>query len=250
MPSTSAAAIQAIARRVRRRLRLQGVLRQGQPHLGAFVPRPRPRRRPAHPRPRQGRARLPDPDRHPRAAQAAPVAEVADVLQIPAFLSRQTDLLVAAAATGRIVNVKKGQFLAPLDMRHAIAKVRESGNTRVLVTERGFTFGYHNLVVDMRAFPMIRSARRAGRLRRDPQPAAARRRRRRHRRPGRVHRAAGVRRASPPASTACSWKSTRIRRVRRATAQNALRLDRLRPILHSWSRSTRSRRSRPRAGGR
>ena len=91
------------------------------------------------------------------AAQAAPVAAVADVLQIPAFLSRQTDLLVAAAKTGRVVNIKKGQFLAPLDMKHPIAKVRESGNHRVFVTERGFTFGYHNLVVDMRAFPMIRS---------------------------------------------------------------------------------------------
>jgi 2-dehydro-3-deoxyphosphooctonate aldolase (KDO 8-P synthase) len=89
--------------------------------------------------------------------QAAAVAAVADVLQIPAFLSRQTDLLVAAAKTGKVVNVKKGQFLAPLDMRHPIAKVRESGNARVFVTERGFTFGYHNLVVDMRAFPMIRS---------------------------------------------------------------------------------------------
>jgi 2-dehydro-3-deoxyphosphooctonate aldolase (KDO 8-P synthase) len=89
-------------------------------------------------------------------SQAAAVAEVADILQIPAFLSRQTDLLAAAAATGRIVNIKKGQFLAPLDVRHAIGKVRESGNPRVLVTERGFTFGYNNLVVDMRAFPMIR----------------------------------------------------------------------------------------------
>jgi 2-dehydro-3-deoxyphosphooctonate aldolase (KDO 8-P synthase) len=89
--------------------------------------------------------------------QAARVADVADVLQIPAFLSRQTDLLVAAAKTGRVVNVKKGQFLAPLDMRHPVAKVRESGNLRVFVTERGYTFGYHNLVVDMRAFPMIRS---------------------------------------------------------------------------------------------
>jgi 2-dehydro-3-deoxyphosphooctonate aldolase (KDO 8-P synthase) len=91
------------------------------------------------------------------AAQAAPVAAVADVLQIPAFLSRQTDLLVAAARTGAVVNVKKGQFLAPLDMKHPIAKVRESGNPRVFVTERGYTFGYHNLVVDMRAFPLIRS---------------------------------------------------------------------------------------------
>ena len=88
--------------------------------------------------------------------QAAQAAEVADVLQIPAFLSRQTDLLTAAARTGRVVNIKKGQFLAPLDMRHALDKVRESGNDRVCLTERGFSFGYNNLVVDMRAFPMMR----------------------------------------------------------------------------------------------
>jgi 2-dehydro-3-deoxyphosphooctonate aldolase (KDO 8-P synthase) len=91
------------------------------------------------------------------AAQAAAVATVADVLQIPAFLSRQTDLLVAAATTGRAVNLKKGQFLAPLDMRHAIEKVTAAGNRRVFVTERGFSFGYNNLVVDMRAFPILRS---------------------------------------------------------------------------------------------
>jgi 2-dehydro-3-deoxyphosphooctonate aldolase (KDO 8-P synthase) len=90
-------------------------------------------------------------------SQAAPVAEVADVLQIPAFLSRQTDLLRAAAHTGRVVNIKKGQFLAPSDMRHAIAKVVDAGNPRVIVTERGFSFGYNNLVVDMRAFPILRS---------------------------------------------------------------------------------------------
>jgi 2-dehydro-3-deoxyphosphooctonate aldolase (KDO 8-P synthase) len=89
--------------------------------------------------------------------QAQPVAAVADVLQIPAFLCRQTDLLVAAAHTGRAVNIKKGQFLAPLDMRHALAKVRESGNDRAFLTERGASFGYHNLVVDMRAFPQLRS---------------------------------------------------------------------------------------------
>ncbi len=89
-------------------------------------------------------------------SQAEPVATVADILQIPAFLSRQTDLLNAAAATGRVVNIKKGQFLAPDDMRHAIAKVKAAGNDRVIVTERGFTFGYHNLVVDMRAFPILR----------------------------------------------------------------------------------------------
>lgn len=90
-------------------------------------------------------------------SQAAPVAEVADVLQIPAFLSRQTDLLEAAARTGKVVNLKKGQFLAPADIRHAIAKVVDAGNPRLFVTERGFTFGYNNLVVDMRTFPIMRS---------------------------------------------------------------------------------------------
>ena len=91
------------------------------------------------------------------AAQAAPAAEVADVLQIPAFLSRQTDLLVAAARTGKVVNIKKGQFLSPADMRHAVAKVAAAGNTAILVTERGVSFGYNNLVVDMRAFPMLQA---------------------------------------------------------------------------------------------
>jgi 2-dehydro-3-deoxyphosphooctonate aldolase (KDO 8-P synthase) len=90
-------------------------------------------------------------------SQAAPVAEVVDVLQIPAFLSRQTDLLLAAAGTRRAINIKKGQFLAPLDMRHAIAKVASTGNSRIIVTERGVSFGYNNLVVDMRAFPILRS---------------------------------------------------------------------------------------------
>ncbi len=88
--------------------------------------------------------------------QAEPAAAVADVLQIPAFLSRQTDLLVAAARTGAVVNVKKGQFLAPNDMRHVIAKITGEGNPSVLVTERGVSFGYNNLVVDVRAFPMLR----------------------------------------------------------------------------------------------
>jgi 2-dehydro-3-deoxyphosphooctonate aldolase (KDO 8-P synthase) len=89
--------------------------------------------------------------------QAAEAAQVADVLQIPAFLSRQTDLLAAAARTGRVVNIKKGQFLAPGDVRFAIAKVVAAGNDRVMVTERGVSFGYNNLVVDMRAFPILRS---------------------------------------------------------------------------------------------
>ncbi len=89
-------------------------------------------------------------------SHAAAAAGVADVLQIPAFLCRQTDLLVAAAHTGRIVNIKKGQFLAPDDVKHAIAKAADAGNDKVIVTERGTSFGYHNLVVDMRAFPMMR----------------------------------------------------------------------------------------------
>lgn len=89
-------------------------------------------------------------------AQAARAAEVADVLQIPAFLSRQTDLLVAAAGTGKVVNVKKGQFLSPKDMKHVIAKITATGNESVLVTERGVSFGYNDLVVDMRALPMLR----------------------------------------------------------------------------------------------
>jgi 2-dehydro-3-deoxyphosphooctonate aldolase (KDO 8-P synthase) len=90
------------------------------------------------------------------ADQAGPAGAVVDVLQIPAFLSRQTDLLVAAAKTGRAVNIKKGQFLAPKDIRHAVAKVTTAGNPNVFVTERGSTFGYNNLVVDMRALPMMR----------------------------------------------------------------------------------------------
>ncbi len=90
----------------------------------------------------------------PRQAPAAAV--VADILQIPAFLSRQTDLIVAAARTGRVVNIKKGQFLAPDDIRHAVAKAVDAGNARVIVTERGTSFGYHDLIVDMRAFPIMR----------------------------------------------------------------------------------------------
>jgi 2-dehydro-3-deoxyphosphooctonate aldolase (KDO 8-P synthase) len=89
-------------------------------------------------------------------AHAAIAAEVVDVLQIPAFLCRQTDLIAAAAKTGRAVNVKKGQFMAPLDMRHVVDKITAEGNESVLLTERGVSFGYNNLVVDMRAFPMLR----------------------------------------------------------------------------------------------
>jgi len=90
------------------------------------------------------------------AAHARPAAEVVDVLQIPAFLCRQTDLLIAAARTGKTVNVKKGQFLAPRDMRHVVAKLEGAGARGILLTERGSTFGYNNLVVDMRALPMMR----------------------------------------------------------------------------------------------
>jgi 2-dehydro-3-deoxyphosphooctonate aldolase (KDO 8-P synthase) len=88
-------------------------------------------------------------------AQCAEVAEVVDILQIPAFLCRQTDLLVAAARTGRAVNVKKGQFLAPWDMKNVLAKIVESGNPNVLLTERGASFGYNTLVSDMRALPIM-----------------------------------------------------------------------------------------------
>jgi 2-dehydro-3-deoxyphosphooctonate aldolase (KDO 8-P synthase) len=88
-------------------------------------------------------------------AQCATIAEVVDVLQIPAFMCRQTDLLIAAAKTGRVVKVKKGQFLAPWDMKNVVAKITGSGNPNVLVTERGASFGYNTLVVDMRSLPIM-----------------------------------------------------------------------------------------------
>jgi 2-dehydro-3-deoxyphosphooctonate aldolase (KDO 8-P synthase) len=88
--------------------------------------------------------------------QAAEVAEVVDVLQIPAFLCRQTDLLLAAGQTGKAVKIKRGQFMAPEDMQYAVSKVRSTGNENVCLTERGFSLGYHNLVVDMRALPIMR----------------------------------------------------------------------------------------------
>src|ERR1700736_1238259 len=90
------------------------------------------------------------------ASQAEPAAEVCDILQIPAFLSRQTDLLVAAAKTGRIVNVKKGQFLSPWDMSNVVEKIASTGNNKIIITERGASFGYQNLVVDMRSFSILR----------------------------------------------------------------------------------------------
>ena len=89
--------------------------------------------------------------------QATEAGKVVDILQIPAFLCRQTDLLVAAAKTGKVVNVKKGQFLSPTEMGNAVKKVEEAGNRRIVLTERGSSFGYNNLVVDMRSFPILRS---------------------------------------------------------------------------------------------
>ena len=89
--------------------------------------------------------------------QVAPAADVLDVLQIPAFLCRQTDLLVAAANSGRVVNVKKGQFLAPWDMKNVVGKIRSCDNENIILTERGASFGYNNLVVDMRSFPIMRA---------------------------------------------------------------------------------------------
>lgn len=89
-------------------------------------------------------------------ADVGTVAEVVDVLQIPAFLSRQTDLVVAAALSGRAVNIKKGQFVSPWDMRHAVEKCRDAGNTQIFLTERGASFGYNNLVVDMRSLAIMR----------------------------------------------------------------------------------------------
>ena len=91
------------------------------------------------------------------ASQCKPAGEVLDILQIPAFLCRQTELILAAAATGKIVNVKKGQFLAPWDMKNVVEKMRGSGNERVLLTERGASFGYNSLVVDFRSFPIMQS---------------------------------------------------------------------------------------------
>jgi 2-dehydro-3-deoxyphosphooctonate aldolase (KDO 8-P synthase) len=89
--------------------------------------------------------------------QATEAGQVVDVLQIPAFLCRQTDLLIAAANTGKVVNVKKGQFLSPLEMANAVKKIEECDNRRIVLTERGSSFGYNNLVVDMRSFPILRS---------------------------------------------------------------------------------------------
>jgi 2-dehydro-3-deoxyphosphooctonate aldolase (KDO 8-P synthase) len=132
--------------------------------------------------------------------QCAPVAEVVDVLQIPAFLCRQTDLLVAAAETGRVVNVKKGQFLAPWDMKNVIAKVTEAGNPNVLVTERGVSFGYNTFVVDMCALPEM--AKFGAPIVMDATHAVQK--------PGPL---------SPSASQRCSWKPIRTPTAHRPTGR-------------------------------
>ena len=181
-------------RRARRRAgRLQGVVRQGQSHVAHLVSRSRARRRPARARPRSRSApacRSSPTSTRPARPRRPPT--VADILQIPAFLSRQTDLLVAAAKTGRVVNVKKGQFLAPNDMKHVIAKVTDSGNTQ---GDRHRARRVVRLQQPRRRSARVPDAARArlpGDLRRHAQPAAARRRRRRHRGPRRVHRADGA----------------------------------------------------------
>jgi 2-dehydro-3-deoxyphosphooctonate aldolase (KDO 8-P synthase) len=130
--------------------------------------------------------------------QVERTAEVADIIQIPAFLCRQTDLLVESARTGRAVNVKKGQFLAPWDAKNIVEKLQQAGSEKILLTERGASFGYNNLVVDLRSFPIMRSRR----------PAA-------NRSISRILRAP----AWPAVSTPCLWKFTTIRRSRRRTAR-------------------------------
>ena len=150
-----ASALKEIAARRRDRPRLQDLVRQGEPHqrhsargigLDAALPIF------AEIRETTGLPVLTDVH---EAAQCARVAQAVDVLQIPAFLCRQTDLLVAAAETGKAVNVKKGQFLAPWDMANVVAKITGAGNANVLVTERGASFGYNTLVSDMRALPIL-----------------------------------------------------------------------------------------------
>ena len=170
-------------------------------------------------------------------AEVAPAAEVLDVLQVPAFLCRQTDLLLACGRTGKPVNVKKGQFVAPRDMGNVVEKVASTGNTGILLTERGTSFGYNNLVVDFRGLPIMRDARPPGGVRRHPLGAAA----------GRARRPLGRR---APVRAACSrgrrwrwewmrssWRCTRIRTVRSPDGRplsdgpNMLQLDDLPRLL-------------------
>ena len=169
--------------------------------------------------------------------QAAAVGEVCELLQIPAFLARQTDLLVAAAKTGRAVNVKKGQFLAPGDMRHVVNKLVAAGCQNVLLCERGTFFGYGRLVNDMRAIPADAGARRAGRVRRHAQRAGTGRPGRGHRRQSRDGRAARPGRDGAWAPTACSAKRIPTPTVRPATARTWCRSMNLPTCSAGWSKS-------------
>ena len=153
-----AEAVQRIACRSRHSLHLQGQLRQGQSHQRQELSRPRPQRGHAHPWSHRQRYRsCPSSPTSTNPAHCEVAAEAVDVLQIPAFLCRQTDLLVAAGRTGRAINIKKGQFVAPWDMTHGVEKVRSTGNERVFLTERGSSFGYNNLVVDFRSLAIMRA---------------------------------------------------------------------------------------------
>ena len=175
---------------------------------------------------RQRSRRRADPHRHSRTLRRRRrAAEVADVLQIPAFLVRQTDLLVAAAGPDESSTSRRDSSSHRTTCSHAIEKVIGAGQPQVIVTERGTSFGYHNLVVDMRAFPIMRAPRLPGGLRCHSQPAAARRRRRRHRGPSGVHRAAGLGRGGRRRGRRVHG-SARAAVGAKSDAQNALRLDR------------------------
>ena len=152
-----------------------------------------------------------------------------DILQIPAFLCRQTDLLVEAGRTGRVVNIKKGQFVSPHDIRLAAEKVASTGNKRILLTERGTSFGYNNLVVDMRGLAIMRGLRLAGGVRRHAQRAIAGRGGNGFGRAAAVHRAAGPRRGRRGLRRRVH-RSARGAGARFSDGANALRLDLLGPL--------------------
>ena len=156
-------------------------------------------------------------------ADVPKVAEVADVLQIPAFLCRQTDLIVAAAMSERVVNIKKGQFVSPWDMKHAVEKCRTAGNDRVFVTERGSSFGYNNLVVDMRSLaimrkfaPVVFDATHSVQL---PSASQGAEEQADQRRAAGVHSRCCRERPWPPGWTAYSWKCMTIPRKPSRTAR-------------------------------
>ena len=170
------------------------------------------------------------------------VASVVDVLQTPAFLCRQTDFIQNVASAGKPVNIKKGQFLSPWEMKHVANKAKATGNEQIMVCERGASFGYNNLVSDMRSLSVMRDTGLPGGVRRDAFGAVARRRGRQERRPARIR--AGARRARRWrwASPASSWKRTPIRTRRSATAPTRGRCRRCARCSRRCSRSTGSRR--------